>query len=354
MSANTLLQPLAEAVLPEAVFDFWAGRINPLWTRRRVLARVIARRQEAAGTVTLTLRANRHHRGFVAGQHVNVSAELEGARVTRSYSPSALAGRPDCLEISIRAVEGGRFSQWLSRPERLGEVLALDAAFGDMTLAADRGACVLLAAGSGITPFISMIRDQAAQGLSQPLTLLYWARTAEELCFVSELQALEREHAHFHLHLITTRDAAHPGERLSAALLRERVPGLAGQTVHACGPDAFVTLAAALASEVGCAFLGESFTPPALAGETGAPVRVTLARSRRELIVPAGQPLLTALEAQGLRPASGCRRGICNTCACAKAGGSSENLLTGARTHDAEASLKLCISAARSDITLDL
>lgn len=354
MSAYSLLQPLAEAVLPETVFDFWAGRINPLWSRRRVLARVIARRQEAAGTVTLTLRANRHHRGFLAGQHLNVSAELDGARVTRSYSPSALAGRPDCLEISIRAVDGGRFSHWLSQPERLGDVLMLDAAFGEMTLPAERDACVLLAAGSGITPFISMIRDQAGRGMTRPLTLLYWARTADELCFVSELQALARDHAHFRLHLITTRDAAHSGGRLSAALLRERVPGLAGQTIHACGPDAFVSLAGELAAQAGCAFLGEAFTPPALAGETGAPVRVTLARSRREFVVPAGQSLLTALEAQGLRPASGCRRGICNTCTCAKAGGSSENLLTGAQTHDPEASLKLCISAARSDLTLDL
>ncbi|WP_267115558.1 2Fe-2S iron-sulfur cluster-binding protein, partial [Xanthomonas sacchari] len=71
------------------------------------------------------------------------------------------------------------------------------------------------------------------------------------------------------------------------------------------------------------------------------------------LQLPRGQSLLTALEAEGLRPKHGCRMGICNSCACGKQAGITRDLLSGA--HAAEpGSLKLCVNSASSDLTLDL
>ena len=64
--------------------------------------------------------------------------------------------------------------------------------------------------------------------------------------------------------------------------------------------------------------------------------------------------LVQALEAEGLKPKSGCRMGICNTCACGKASGATRDLRTGAANTEATAALKLCISSAVSDLVLDL
>ena len=79
-----------------------------------------------------------------------------------------------------------------------------------------------------------------------------------------------------------------------------------------------------------------------------------LTRTNRTLMLPAGQSLLTALEAEGLRPASGCRMGICRTCVCPKADGSTQDLTTGELHHGHDSALRLCVSRACSDLTLDL
>ena len=83
-------------------------------------------------------------------------------------------------------------------------------------------------------------------------------------------------------------------------------------------------------------------------------VQLTLARSGRQLAIAAGTPLLAALEAAGLNPEHGCRQGLCGRCTCAKPEGVHVDLRDGAVHPEASRALKLCISAARSDLTLDL
>ncbi|MEL0028497.1 MAG: FAD-binding oxidoreductase, partial [Perlucidibaca sp.] len=101
MSERAWLKPVADAVLPADVHDFWAAMINPLWSRNRVLARIAARRPIARDAVALELRPNRNHRGLLPGQHLNVTVEIDGVRHVRSYSPSVLAGDSRRLEITV-------------------------------------------------------------------------------------------------------------------------------------------------------------------------------------------------------------------------------------------------------------
>lgn len=132
--SSSPVQRVARRLVEPAVFDFWASRVHPLWSWERPLARLRERRQAAEGAVTLVLQTNRHFAGLRAGQHINLGVELDGARITRSYSPSRVAGNR--IEITVREVEGGRVSQHLCRHARIGEVFALGAAFGTMTLPA--------------------------------------------------------------------------------------------------------------------------------------------------------------------------------------------------------------------------
>ena len=83
-------------------------------------------------------------------------------------------------------------------------------------------------------------------------------------------------------------------------------------------------------------------------------VQLTLAASNRVLTVPRGESLLTALEAAGLKPASGCRMGICNTCACGKREGTTRQLHTGETEREPVTALRLCVNAALTDLVLDL
>lgn len=359
--AAPLAKRLRSRLISPAVFDFWAARLHPSWSWDRPLARIVGRRAESSDTTTLLLKPNRHWAGCRPGQHVNVGAEVDGMRIVRSYSPTQTARADGRIAITVKAIHGGRLSTHLCRDAKVGDVLTLGAGFGEMVLPdAPEGSWLFLAAGSGITPLMAMIRAQAAAGMPVPITLLYWARTAEELCFVDELHALAARHAAFRVALQTTRapaaDTTGHG-RIDAALLSAHVPDLHHRRVFACGPDGFVASARALCADRAATFQSEAFTPPAPIAQDAADsgeVTLTLARSGRSLVVPRGIPLLAALEAADLKPAAGCRMGICNTCACGKRAGSTRHLHTGSVEDEPVSALRLCVNSARSDLVLDL
>ncbi len=350
-----LVQPL---VAPQ-VFDFWASRVNSTWSWDRPLARIVRRKAESADTATLWLKPNRHWAGFRAGQHVNVSAQIDGVRVTRSYSLTSASRIDGCIAITVKGIEGGKMSQHLRNGAGIGDVLGLGPAFGDMTLPeSPSGDWLFLAAGSGITPLMSMVRALAGQGMPVPLTLVYWARTRQEFCFAEELRAFAARHANFSVRFVLTRQDADEADESSGRIGEEQlvalVEDLADRQVFACGPGGFVDTARTLLSARTRSFRAEAFTPlPQAVEETGT-VQVTLAASGRTLTLERGTSLLKALEAEGLRPASGCRMGICNTCSCAKASGATRNLNTGELTSEPVSALKLCISSAVTDLVLDL
>jgi stearoyl-CoA 9-desaturase NADPH oxidoreductase len=346
------------------VFDFWASRLNRSWTWDRPLVRLVARHPASRDAVTLLFKPNAHWAGFQPGQHVNLGVDIDGARLTRSYSLTEPARADGLLAITVKAVEGGRVSQYLCRDAKPGDIFELGPAFGEMTLPAQpQGACLFLAAGSGITPLMALTRQLAGQGMPVDLTLVYWARRRDEFCFLDELRALAAAQPRFRLRLMLTGEPAQASDegegRIGPALLSALGRGFIDQSmgeqqVLACGPGGFVDAARALFGERAKSFQAEAFTPPPVAIEDSGDVEVHLRRSGRRLRLPRGQSLLTALEAQGLKPVSGCRMGICNTCACGKSSGSARQLHTGELMHEATAALKLCIHSAATDLELDL
>lgn len=357
--ARGLVRRVAEVMAPPQALAFWTGQLAPGTDAGR--ARVLERRRESADAVTLVLQPGRGWGGFQPGQHVSIGAELDGRRVRRSYSPTAIPRADGRIAITVKRVAGGTLSGYLCDDVPLGAWLDIGPAFGEMTVSAQPDAPLLfLAAGSGITPLMSMTRALAARGMPVPVTLLYWARRRDELCFVDELRALAREHASFKVHFLLTGNAASSNDegegRIDAAQLALHVPDLAQRRVLACGSNDFVDAARALAQPHAVAFESEAFTSPRIVddSDTDGSVQVTLAASQRVLTLLRGSSLLEALEAAGLSPAHGCRMGICNTCACGKRSGSTRHLHTGALEHEPVTALRLCVSRAASDLVLDL
>lgn len=357
MSRLPLQSWLAPLVSP-AVFDFWAARLNPAASWDRPLARVVSRHTEARDAVTLGLQPNRHFGGFRAGQHLNVSVDVDGVRHTRSYSPSDAPRADGRVSITVRHVSRGKVSTHLCLQTRVGDVLELGPAFGEMT--GVDGPRLYCAAGSGITPLMSLVRTAVQTRSALDLDLVYWASRRADRCFADELRALAHQVPGLRVHFVLTRETElesgeHAG-RPSAALLERLVPDHAHRVVHACGPAGFVeSLRGVL--EARCAgFHAESFTPPAAVAPTAVTgtVRVELTRTGRTLELAAGTPLLAALEAQGLKPAYGCRMGLCNTCACGKREGTTQHFVTGDLDSEPRSALRLCVNRAASDLILDL
>ena len=357
MTASQTLRRLVAPLVDPAVYDFWAQKLSPTLSWDRCLARVVDRQITARDTVSLILRPNGHFRGFLPGQHLNVTVEVNGRRVTRSYSPSDTP-RPDgTVRLTIKAIPGGRVSQHLVHHTRVGDVLELGAAFGDMTLPAESAAWLFVAAGSGITPIMSLLGMLTRQPLQQPVTLVYWARTRADLCFIDTLARLSAAQPLLQVHTVLTREPAPLSHELtgrpSEGLFRQLVPDLERRRVVCCGPFGFVEQVRSLLGDQAARFQAEAFTPAPAQTTPGAPVMVTLARSQVTVQIPSGMPLLEALEAQGLTPAYGCRMGICNTCSCQKHAGTTTDTRNGT-TQEEPGPVRLCINSASSDLTLDL
>lgn len=350
-SKSPLPTRLARRLVSPQLFDFWATRLNPLWTLERPMARLVARNAASRDAVTLVLQPNGHWQGLQAGQHVSLGVEIDGRRLLRSYSPTVLAdGR---LAITVKAIEGGLVSRYLATDAAIGTVVSLEPAFGDMLLPTTPTPLLLLAAGSGITPMRALLQAAAQAGMPMDVDLLYWVRQRDEACFVEEFEALAAAHPRLRVRLLTTREGEAPAARVDTYPL-EQIADLSNRHVMVCGPGGFVQAARERLQGRVAAFQAEAFSVPTLDDGEAGQVQVQLSRSGRTLTLPRGQSLLEGLEAQGLRPKHGCRMGICNSCACARQAGTTRHLLTGERSNEPTAQVRLCISAPSTDLILDL
>ncbi|MBD0675560.1 1,2-phenylacetyl-CoA epoxidase subunit PaaE [Streptomyces sp. CBMA156] len=195
---------------------------------------------------------------FRPGQTLTLRELVDGADERRSYSICAPVGGP--LRIAVREVPGGLFSRRLVREARPGdevEVLTPSGLFTpELGVPADH---VLLAAGSGITPMLSIAASVLAADRSSTVTLLYGNRRSDTVMFADELADLkDRYLGRFQLvHVLSreTRDA----ELLSGRLDPERVRALLAALVDVgsvghwwlCGPFGMVVGAKELLTELG-------------------------------------------------------------------------------------------------------
>ncbi|WP_031465861.1 1,2-phenylacetyl-CoA epoxidase subunit PaaE [Sciscionella sediminilitoris] len=269
---------------------------------------------------------------FRAGQSLTLRRTVDGREERRSYSICAPAG--SAPRIGVREVPEGLFSTWLVNEVRPGEEIEVGAPTGKFTPdLASPGHHVLIAAGSGITPVLSI----AATVLRDPestVTLLYGNRRAETVMFADELADLkDRYPARIELMHVLSRE---PREaelftgRLDAEKLRELLAIVPAEVDHwwLCGPFEMVTEARALLLETGAPkerihqelFYVDAEPPAPVRHEEpkpdGAQSEVTVLLDGRATAAPIGydSPILDG--AQRARPdlPFACKGGVCGTC----------------------------------------
>ncbi|WP_030234262.1 1,2-phenylacetyl-CoA epoxidase subunit PaaE [Streptomyces sp. NRRL S-350] len=195
---------------------------------------------------------------FRPGQTLTLRKVVDDVDERRSYSICAPVGGP--LQIAVREVPGGLFSRWLVREAQPGEEVEVLTPSGlftpELGVPADH---VLLAAGSGITPMLSIAGSVLAADRCSTVTLLYGNRRSDTVMFADELADLkDRYLGRFQLvHVLSreTRDA----ELLSGRLDPERVRALLAALVDVgsvghwwlCGPFGMVAGAKELLGELG-------------------------------------------------------------------------------------------------------
>lgn len=351
---KALLKPF----LSPAQFDFWSRELGSTVAWDRCHARVIDVVEECENTVSLKLKPNGNFGGFVAGQHVNLTAEINGVRISRCYS---ITNTPDdkTVDITVRVQPNGLMSTWLANNLKRRAIVELGSVFGELTLSKNiEDPLVLLAAGSGITPMMSLVRQAARSLSSRPITLLYWEKNAASFCFSKELDRINASHSLIRVHKITTQEqvAGLGAGRISSDHIAQFIPELSTSEVYACGSSGFVSAAQELVEPSAKSFNSEAFslTDSILPPEEEQLFEVELLNSDRKIIVSNQDTLLRALETEGVSVESGCRMGICNTCTCKKRTGVTLHTENGHVNFEQGAAIRLCVSRAAQNLQLEL
>jgi len=204
-------------------------------------------RQETPRVKTLTLSLPEWipHR---PGQHYDVRLTApDGYQAQRSYSIASEPERSGEIDLTVELLEDGEVSSYLHQVLREGDQVEVRGPIGGYFVreAAIGGPLFLVAGGSGVVPLMAMIRHRAAAGSRVPTRLLFSSRSAEEIIYAGELEALQA--AQDGLEVIHTLTRSQPtgwrgyARRIDRPMLAEAIAPLGDAPwTYVCGPTLLV------------------------------------------------------------------------------------------------------------------
>ena len=344
---------------PAAFFDPLLERINPMWVQQYTPARVTAIYNETADTKTFVLAPAKRWHGFEAGQHINISIDIDGIRRNRTFSLSSSPSQwlsDGTVSLTIKRLPGGLVTNWMHDHLEPDAVIGLGEAFGDFRVPAPEEPALYIAGGSGITPVLSQLETMAASDYRAPVTLLYFVRTQADVIAAKKLHSLAERWPAFTLRILATHETNTP-QFLSDQHL-EGVPGLAARRCYLCGPKGLMDLANDLLYRRGLVEdrIHSTFfsVPTANLATEALGGAVHFERSNLDVSSEGDAVLLEIAEAAQLAPRYGCRMGICHQCSCRKTSGTVINRLTGKASGPGEETIQLCVSVPSGPVSIDI
>lgn len=161
--------------------------------------KVIDVRRETADTVSIAFEvpnAEKDHFKFMAGQYLTLKKTIDGEDIRRSYSICASPTEND-LRVAVKKVEGGKFSEWANKHLKAGEILEVMPPMGHFTpeiSPKNSKSYLLIAAGSGITPVVSILKTVLVSEPNSTVTLIYGNRGNATIIFKEEIEALKNKY----------------------------------------------------------------------------------------------------------------------------------------------------------------
>ena len=275
---------------------------------------------------------------FAPGQYLTLRTTMDGEEVRRSYS---ICSGPDDgeLRIAVKKVDGGAFSNWAADELKAGDqldVMTPTGRFGAMPASDTARVHIGFAAGSGITPVLSIVKGVLAREPDSRFFLFYGNRSTGGMLFREALEELKDRFMQrlSVFHVISGEDQDIPilqgrldGEKVRV-LLRSLVPAASVDHVFICGPTGMSEDIEATCRDIGIAadrihverFVSEfgGKPRPKTVVAAGAPPKaiasLTIDGKRREVPVAEGEAILDAALRAGMDLPFACKGGMCSTC----------------------------------------
>jgi ferredoxin-NADP reductase len=266
---------------------------------------------------------------FEAGQYVTIEFDVDGIPVNRCYTIASPPTRPERIAITVKRTGRGAVSGWLHDGGMTpGVVVRVGEPQGAFTLAAHPAqSYLLLTAGSGITPALSIVRTLYDLGADRDVVVVHSQRRPDDVPYRDELDWMARHLPGLRIHYLCGLAGDDPlarvvAGRLGPDVLAGLVPDVAAREVLACGPASYRAAARTAVLAAGGSperFHQESFTFEAVdqvtpAARPAGGFRVEFRDHGVTVDCPPDSTLLAAAEAAGLTLPSSCAQGLCGTC----------------------------------------
>ena len=287
--------------------------------------------EETRSTKTLRLVSKDNYLPpFLAGQYIALFLEVGGIRTSRPYSISSQPNQVGYYDITIRRVENGLVSNFLLDEVKRGDTLISSGPAGNFYFnpLIHKETIVCIAGGSGITPFMSMIREIIECGLDRTVYLFHGSKTTDDVIFSDEIAHLAQRFENIHyIPVIEEPAGAYAGACgfITHQVLREVLENIDDKSFFICGPQGLYDFCLPQVEDLGVPrrkIKQEMYgAPPNIWEYPGWPADINpddafsvKVKNGTQLNAKAGETLLAALEKNDILVPSLCRSGECSMC----------------------------------------
>lgn len=264
---------------------------------------------------------------FTPGQYLNFSIEIDGKEERRSYS--ICSGPEERLAVAIKLVPNGKMSTWFNKTAKVGESIFVSAPEGNFVRPKEAKNIVAIAAGSGITPIMSMAK--AAESSDVQIQLYYGSRSLNQVIFRDAISQLKNTKTTHFLSGEVAEGAIN--SRISKETFTEIIKSdlglLKSDAFFLCGPEQMIVDLVDVLKLFGTnesKIFYELFTTPTLmksnsTGDTGGSFsgtsKVTVVLDDDEMtfdLAADGPAILDKVNQEGFDAPYSCKGGVCCTC----------------------------------------
>ncbi|WP_299062522.1 ferredoxin--NADP reductase [uncultured Polaribacter sp.] len=292
-------------------------------------------KQETANAVSVLLEIPQHLKdnfNFVAGQYITLQKVINGEEVRRAYSICSTPKSGE-IRVAIKAVENGVFSKFATSELKAGDEIEVSEPEGRFLLNTEANKNYIgFAAGSGITPILSMVKSVLEEENTSNFTLVYGNKSIADTIFFDELNALKDTYSErLKLHFIYSRENVKNGlrgridENVTKYFVKNMYKETTFDAAFLCGPEQMIeevskTLAANKISKENIHF--ELFTTSidkeaaAEVKEGVTEVKVLLDDEETTFSMQQTDDLLAASLRNNLDAPYSCQGGVCSSCMC--------------------------------------
>ncbi|MDY2586465.1 ferredoxin--NADP reductase [Winogradskyella aquimaris] len=278
-----------------------------------------------------TLKANFK---FNAGQYITLKTTINGEEIRRDYSICASTSSGD-LTVAVKSVDGGTFSIYANKALKVGDTLEVAPPNGRFVFESNEAktrTIAAFAAGSGITPILSIAKTLLEEEPFSNFILVYGNKTLDDAMFVDELLDLKTTYGNrFHIHFIYSQAQEENAlfgrieKSIVNLIVKNKYKDVTIEKFYVCGPEAMIQTVKDTLTENGVKekdILFELFTPPSEAENSDASesneghsrIKIIVDEEEFEFEMSNEQSILEAALKQDIDAPYSCQGGICSSC----------------------------------------